>query len=48
MMLFFVQHGLVQVGNAPPLGDVEAEQLAVSSSAAAPVMVLRQVRNGTS
>lgn len=25
-MLFFVQHSLVQVGNAPALGDVEAER----------------------
>ena len=48
-MLFFVQHSLVQVGNAPALGDVASRTRRRSAPRPlAPVMVLRQVRNGTS
>ena len=45
-MLLSVEDGLIKVGDAPALGDIETEQGACSTSAAWPVAVLRQVQKG--
>ena len=47
-VLLAVQDGLIQVGDAPTLGDIEAERLRQLRPPPAPVMVFCQVRNGAS
>ena len=47
-MALAVEDSLVQVGHRPPLGHIELQQPPSASAAAGPVMVLRQVRKGTS